>query len=163
MTPDPTPPEEGRRLDEVFGNDRLASLLSLLSLLRQVDRFRADFVFAEFDSTYGPVGISPLERERQLFPSDYLRLMASGALAGVVRTHREVKLRAPESNFRTLLFLPVQTVKATCLSVHMLPLLLESKTCIFYAQVRMQTNPDLGRMGFIPALQTVATPLGRFE
>ena len=39
-----------------------------------------------FDSTYGPVGISPLEKERQLFPSDYLRLMASGALAGVVRT-----------------------------------------------------------------------------
>lgn len=39
-----------------------------------------------FDSTYGPVGISPLERERQLYPSDYLRLMLSGALAGVVRT-----------------------------------------------------------------------------
>lgn len=39
-----------------------------------------------FDSTYGPVGISPLEKERQLFPSDYLRLMAAGALAGVVRT-----------------------------------------------------------------------------
>lgn len=107
LTPDPTPPEEGRRLDEVFGTGR------------QVDRFRADFVFAEFDSTYGPVGISPLERERQLFPSDYFRLMASGALASVVRT---------------ILFLPVQTVK-----------------------VRMQTNPDLGQRGFIPALKYVAT------
>lgn len=107
LTPDPTPPEEGRRLDEVFGSDR------------QVDRFRSDFVFAEFDSTYGPVGISPLERERQLYPSDYLRLMLSGALAGVVRT---------------ALFLPVQSVK-----------------------VRMQTDQNLGRKGFIPALKEVVT------
>eukprot|EP00434_Breviolum_minutum_P024168 symbB.v1.2.021335.t1/scaffold1836.1/size99329/6 len=114
LTPDPTPPEEGRRLDEVFGSGR------------QVDRFRADFVFAEFDSTYGPVGISPLEKERQLFPSDYLRLMAAGALAGVVRT---------------VLFLPVQTVK-----------------------VRMQTNPDLGKRGFLPALKYVASsePISNF-
>eukprot|EP00913_Durusdinium_trenchii_P018971 g17829.t1 len=98
LTPDPTPPEEGRRLDEVFGSDR------------QVDRFRSDFVFAEFDSTYGPVGISPLERERQLYPSDYLRLML------------------------TALFLPVQSVK-----------------------VRMQTDQNLGRKGFIPALKEVVT------
>eukprot|EP00435_Cladocopium_sp_Y103_P070800 s2_g36.t1 len=118
LTPDPTPPEEGRRLDEVFGSGR------------QVDRFRADFVFAEFDSTYGPVGISPLERERQLFASDYFRLMASGALAGVVRTESTDDLHT----LRTILFLPVQTVK-----------------------VRMQTNPDLGRRGFIPALKYVAT------
>ncbi|CAE7518923.1 unnamed protein product, partial [Symbiodinium necroappetens] len=34
LTPDPTPLEEVRRLDEVFGGDR------------QLDRFRADFVFA---------------------------------------------------------------------------------------------------------------------
>jgi len=62
LTPDPTPPEEGRRLDEVFGSGRRSSSwrrmvgLHLTDALgyfldcltrRQVDRFRADFVFAE--------------------------------------------------------------------------------------------------------------------
>ncbi|CAJ1347077.1 unnamed protein product [Effrenium voratum] len=50
----------------------------------------------EFDPTYGPVGISPLEKERQLGGEDYLRLMAAGGIAGVART---------------LTFLPVQNVK----------------------------------------------------
>ena len=75
LTPDPTPPEEGRRLDEVFGTGRsdvlyfctqamgiLGNNMSFVVLscafhsffldflyqsCRQVDRFRADFVFAE--------------------------------------------------------------------------------------------------------------------
>jgi len=84
LIPDPSPLEEQRRLDEVFGVDR------------QLDRFRADFVFAEFDSTYGPVGLSPLERERRLYVDDFLRLMASGSAAALVRT---------------LIFLPIQNVK----------------------------------------------------
>lgn len=84
LTPDPTPLEEVRRLDEVFGGDR------------QLDRFRADFVFAEFDPMYGPVGLSPLERERRLYAEDFLRLMVAGSTAALVRT---------------LLFLPIQNVK----------------------------------------------------
>ncbi|CAE7419022.1 MPC [Symbiodinium natans] len=84
LTPDPTPLEEEQRLDEVFGGKR------------QLDRFRASFVFAEFDSTYGPVGLSPLERERRLEVGDFLRLMAAGATASLIRA---------------LLFLPIQNVK----------------------------------------------------
>jgi len=84
MTPDPSAIEERRRLDEVFGDGR------------QVDRFRADFVFAEFDSTYGPVGISPLERERRLSTWDYWRLAVSGGLAGLLKE---------------LVFLPAKNVK----------------------------------------------------
>jgi len=82
--PNPSQIEESRRLDEVFAEGR------------QLDRFRADFVFADFDPSYGAVGVSPLERERQPQASDYLRLAISGAVAGLVRT---------------VVFLPVLNIK----------------------------------------------------
>lgn len=81
---DPGPDEESQILDVIFGPEKV------------FDRFRADFVFAEFDATYGPVGLSPLERERRLLPSDYLRLALSGAMANFARE---------------LVFIPVKNVK----------------------------------------------------
>eukprot|EP00929_Paragymnodinium_shiwhaense_P068986 TRINITY_DN34802_c0_g3_i3.p1 TRINITY_DN34802_c0_g3~~TRINITY_DN34802_c0_g3_i3.p1 ORF type:complete len:577 (-),score=157.80 TRINITY_DN34802_c0_g3_i3:99-1829(-) len=83
FTRDPSKEEEQERLDEFFGND-------------QLDRFRAEFVFAEFDSTYGPVGLSPLERERRLSLDDYMRFAICGGVANFIRE---------------VLFLPVKNVK----------------------------------------------------
>jgi len=76
--------QEAGELDKVFGNDQ------------QLDRFRASFVFAEFDPNWGPIGISPLERERKLQRNDYLRLAVSGALASLTKE---------------LVFLPIKNVK----------------------------------------------------
>ncbi|CAE8587957.1 unnamed protein product, partial [Polarella glacialis] len=85
LTPDPSPVERSERLDSIFGSPE-----------QLLDRFRADFVFADFDPTYGPVGLSPLERERRLSPRDYMLLAASGAMANFARE---------------VVFLPVKNLK----------------------------------------------------
>ena len=112
LTPDPTPPEEGRRLDEVFGSGRRSSswrrmvhactchihphtkvakvfhsvglhlthaldmfgcLLDCLTR-RQVDRFRADFVFAEHHGCdYGALNVSEPGTKKLLQPKETIR------------------------------------------------------------------------------------------
>lgn len=84
LNPNPSPEEQDQRLDEIFGRSLF------------LDRFRASFVFAEFDPTYGAVGYFPLERERRLLASDYALLGLSGGLAGFVRE---------------FVFLPIKSVK----------------------------------------------------